>query len=73
MNESTAPVYHRHDGTDNYQIDPKALLGFPIYRAVPTHRAPEGTPVYVVIAGSPDTYFLYVMLGGGWRGTQLTL
>jgi len=71
--ENTAPKYHRHDGIDNYQVDPKDLLGFPILTSVPTFKAVEGTIRFVFIAGSPDTYFMYVMINKGWRGTQLTL
>ncbi len=63
-------VYHYHDGVDQPQIDPKLLLGFPIFNAVPTHKALDGTIILAITA--PNTYYLYAMLEGNWVGVQLT-
>jgi len=53
---------HRHDGVDNARLNPKDFEGFPIYTAVPTHNALEGTQVIV----NDGTVSLYVMVGGTW-------
>lgn len=66
--------FHKHTGNDGSpQIDPVNLLGFPIFTAVPTHTALEGTIVLVIITGTPNTYFIYTMLEGTWRGVNLPL
>lgn len=63
--------FHTHNSTDGTPpINPKDLLGFPIFTTVPTHTAIEGTPVFVVNGGN---YYLYVMLNKTWRGVQLPL
>ena len=61
---------HKHTGLDAKQIDPKDLLGFPIYTAVPTHSAPEGT--LVLRWDGSTTYELYARINKAWRKCSLS-
>ena len=55
--------FHRHDGVDNYRINPKDLLGFPILSSVPTFKTDNGQQVYV----NDGTYiYLYAMIDKVW-------
>lgn len=62
--------YHTHDGVSTPRLYPKDLLGFPIFSAIPTHKAEEGTIILAVDSGN---YYIYAMIERVWRGVQLTL
>jgi len=62
---------HRHNKADGSDaIDPRDLLGFPVFTSVPTHAAPEGT-IVLYDDGSANRG-IYAMLGGAWRGGVIT-
>lgn len=61
---------HRHNGLDAQQIDPKDLKGFPIFTAVPTHSAPEGT--IILRWDGSTTYELYARINKSWKKTTLS-
>lgn len=60
---------HQHNGLDVDRIDPRDLLGFPIFTSAPTHKTKEGT---IILANESGTYKLYAYINGGWRGVELT-
>lgn len=62
-------INHKHNGLDAERIEPKDLLGFPIFTSAPTHKAKEGT---IILANESGTYKLYAYINSGWRGTPLT-
>jgi hypothetical protein len=55
--------FHKHTGVDSPKIKPKDLEGFPIFDAVPTHQAKQGT---IVVGLDGATYKLYCMINGSW-------
>jgi hypothetical protein len=55
--------FHKHTGLDQPKLNPKDLEGFPIFPAVPTHQAKQGT---LVIGFDDPTYKLYCMINGSW-------
>lgn len=61
---------HQHTGVDSSKISPSNLLGFPLFRSVPTHIAPEGTIVLYWDGGA--TYRIYVRINNTWRYVNLT-
>lgn len=58
------PAYHNHDGVDQPRLNPKFFRGYPIYTAVPTHTAEEGTFVWASFGGF---IYLYTMLNKVWH------
>lgn len=54
---------HTHNGINSQRLYPKDFYGFPIYDAIPTHKAEEGTQIYVIAGGIK---YLYVMLNRVW-------
>lgn len=62
-------INHRHNGNDADRINPKDLLGFPIFTTAPTHVAKEGT---IILANESGTYKLYAYINSGWRSVTLT-
>lgn len=55
--------FTHHNGIDDYRIDPKDLLGFPIFSQIPKHQAENGTMVFVII----DTKkYIYAKLNRVW-------
>ena len=61
---------HEHNGYDSPRIDPKNLLGFPIFTAVPTHAAPEGT--IILRWDGSTTYELYARINKSWKKIALS-
>lgn len=61
--DNTQEKFHKHNGIDNYRLEPKDLLGFPILATIPTYKEIEGTQVYVSVGG--QTY-LYAVINGVW-------
>jgi len=58
------PVYHWHDGIDQPRIDPRFLLGFPIFNATPTHKDEEGK---IVFSTDGNDVILWSMLNKVWN------
>lgn len=63
MNPDQLTTPHRHNGIDNYRIDPVDLLGFPILETIPDYPEIEGTQVFVTVGG--QTY-IYAMINKVW-------
>lgn len=61
---------HKHTGIDSSKISPSDLLGFPIFRSVPTHSAPEGT--MLLYWDGMATYRIYVRMNKLWKFVNLT-
>lgn len=61
---------HQHTGVDSAKISPSNLLGFPLFRSVPAHTAPEGTIVLYWDGGA--TFRIYVRINNTWRYVNLT-
>lgn len=63
--------FHRHNGVDAPKLKPNdSLEGFPIFTAVPTHEATQGT--IVLYDNGTDARGIYAMLGGTWYGVAIT-
>jgi len=63
---------HRHTGADAPRINPKDLMGFPVFESDGlNHDSLQGT---ILIRKNPDdsTYYLSVYIDGVWRETELT-
>lgn len=61
---------HTHNGFDSPKIDPQNLTGFPIFTAVPTHNAPEGT--IVLRWDGSTTYEIYARINKSWKKVAIT-
>ena len=63
---------HFHNGVDQPKINPKHLLGFPIYKKETLDfTASQGTMV-IRNKTSDSTYYLAVYLDGVWKEVELT-
>lgn len=64
---------HSHTGIDQPKINPKNLLGFPVYQkeTALSHVAPNGT-ISLRWKTSDNTYYLTAFINGGWREIELT-
>jgi hypothetical protein len=64
---------HRHTGADAPRINPKDLMGFPIYKSdsALTHNALAGT-VALRWDTTDDSYYLTAFINGGWREIELS-
>lgn len=62
--------FQKHNGTDAERIDPRNLLGFQIFRTVPTFVAEEGK--IVLYWDGMVTYRLYARINKGWHFVNLT-
>lgn len=60
--------YHEHTGIGTPRINPKNLLGFPIFTATPTQKAEEGTFVLSNYGGFSG---LWVMMNRVWNLSTL--
>ena len=60
---------HKHNGMDALKINPKDLMGFPVFTTAPTHKAQEGT---IVLANESGTYYLYAFIDGDWQKVELS-
>ena len=60
---------HNHNGFESKKINPKDLMGFPIFKSTPTHNAQEGT---IALANESGTYYLYAFIDGDWQKVELS-
>lgn len=58
---------HKHDGRSFSRPDPSNFKGYPVFDAVPTHKAEQGT---MVVFDDGSTEAIYVMLDGAWVAFQ---
>lgn len=72
--------YHVHNGVDTPNIDPRDLLGFPVYTFTTTtlrdtflnnNRASEGTIIFIYVT-TGTVYQMQVRINKGWRAVTLT-
>lgn len=61
---------HTHNGVNSRKINPKDLLGFPVFSATPTHSAKQGT--IVLVDNGTDTRKICAMIGGTWYCSTLS-
>lgn len=61
---------HQHTGIDSAKLNPANFLGFPLFRSLPTHVAPEGT--MLLYWDGMATYRIYVRINQLWKYVNLT-
>lgn len=71
---------HNHDGVNSPQIDPRDLLGFPVFtfasatavtNFLNSFKALEGTTIFTVDSSGP-TYKQQTRINQAWRSITLT-